>query len=180
MARYEIGAVYKFADENEKVYYVRLLQDDSYGVFAPFDGEANEETFSQTPYQLYFVCNSFPVKRGIWEKVLSSPDIENVERWKAPDMANYGNYNPVLFLEQHRVWHNGDPYVCDKNKFIATVKAGLIENIFNHHEIIPSFLRNYYDDWPRSYIMEEVHISSGTAEHQKAHRAALQELGFDI
>ncbi|MDR2925066.1 MAG: hypothetical protein LBU76_03830 [Azoarcus sp.] len=179
MARYELGAIYKINGENETVYYVRLLEHDSYGVFNPFEGKLCEDTFLKTPYRLYFSCNSFPIKRGIWEKVLPSPDKTDIERWKSPDLANYGNFNAVLFLEQHRIFHKGNPYECDKEKFIQFVKTGLIENIFNRHEIIPSFLGNYYEGWPNTYILEKRVILSGTPEHQRETIEALKEMGFD-
>lgn len=60
MARYELGAIYKIDDQNGEIYYLRLLTNDCYGVFAPLKGELNEETFAQTPYRLYFSCSSFP------------------------------------------------------------------------------------------------------------------------
>ncbi|MDR1316073.1 MAG: hypothetical protein LBK13_04285 [Spirochaetales bacterium] len=180
MARYELGAVYKINAGNEIVYYVRLLELDCYGVFAPFEGELCEDTLLKTPYRLYFCCNSFAVKRGIWEKVLPSPDAKDTARWKSPDLANYGNYNPVLFLEQHRIFHKGNPYEYDKKEFIQMVKSGLIENIFNRHEVIPPFLMNYYEGWPASYILARVNILSGTVEHQKETLEALNEMGFDV
>ncbi len=179
MARYELGAVYKITGDNEAVYYARLLDGDDYGVFAPFEGEPCEDTLSATPYRLHFSCNSFPVKRGVWEKILPSPDSKDTERWKVPDMANYGNFNPALFLEQHRIFHKGNPYKADKNEFIRLVRGGLIKNIFNRHENILFFLRDYYEGWPESYILEEVYIHCGTPEHREEHLKALAEMGFD-
>jgi hypothetical protein len=108
MARYELGAVYKINADDKIAYYVRLLNLDCYGVFAPFEGELCEETLSKTPYRLYFICNTFPVKRGIWEKVLPSPNSKDVERWQRPEyLANFGNFNRKLFLERHLVFYNG-------------------------------------------------------------------------
>ena len=107
MTKYELGAVYKISADGEITYYVRLLTDD-YGIFAPFEGELCEDTLSKTPYRLYVSCNSFAAKRGIWEKVLPSPDAKDTERWKSPYLANYGNYNPALFLGQHRIFHEGN------------------------------------------------------------------------
>ncbi len=179
MARYELGAVYKITGDNGEVYYARLLSGDKYGVFAPFEGEPCEDTLSTTPYRLYFCCNSFPVKREVWEKVLPSPDAKDTVRWKSPDTANYANFNPVLFLEQHRIFHEGNPYIADKNEFIRLVRAGLLTIIFNRHENIPSYLRNYYEGWPESYILDEAHISSGTAKFRKEKLKALAEMGFD-
>lgn len=74
MAKYELGAIYKINGRSGELYYVRLLTNDCYGVFSSLEGELNEETFAQTHYRLYFSCNSFPIKRGIWEKVVSSPN----------------------------------------------------------------------------------------------------------
>lgn len=73
MAKYELGAIYKINGRNGELYYVRLLTNECYGVFSSLEGELNEETFAQTHYRLYFSCNSFPIKRGIWGKVVSSP-----------------------------------------------------------------------------------------------------------
>jgi hypothetical protein len=179
MAKYELGAVYKINADNGIAYYVRLLELDNYGVFAPFEGELCEDTLSKIPYRLYFTCNSFPVKRGVWEKVLPSPDSKDIECWQSPDMANYANLDPELFLGQSRVYHKGNPYKCEKELFIKLVKSGLIKKIFNRHEIIPSFLMNYYDGWPESYILEKIHLQSGTPEHQKRKLEVLNEMGFD-
>lgn len=179
MARYELGAVYQFTDSDEKKYYVRLLERDSYGVFAPFEGEVCEEVLSNTPYQLYVSCNSYAVKRGVWEKVLSSPNVKDTMRWKSPKLANYANFDPVLSLEQHRVFFEGNLYECDKKEFIQLVKDGMIKNIFSRHEVIPSFLSNYYEEWPNSYILEKIHILSGTTEYQKEKLEVLNEMGFD-
>ena len=180
MARYESGAVYKIKAGNGTVYYARLLEAGCYGVFAPFEGALCEDTLSKTPYRLYFSCNSFAVKRGIWEKILPSPDPKNAERWNGPDLANYGNYNPELFLGQSRVFHKGNPYKCDKDLFINLVKSGMIELIFNRHETIPPFLMNYYNGWPESYILNKVHLQSGTPEHQKRKMEILTGMGFDM
>ena len=72
MARYELGAIYKIDGKNKGTYYARLLTKDCYGVFAPLKGELNEETFSQTPYHLYLICNSFPEGNIIsaWTKAI--------------------------------------------------------------------------------------------------------------
>ena len=78
MAKYELGAIYKINGRSGELYYVRLLTNDCYGVFSSLEGELNEETFAQTHYRLYFSCNSFPIKRGIWEKVVSLPRPEPV------------------------------------------------------------------------------------------------------
>jgi hypothetical protein len=181
MARYELGAVYKINTDTEIVYYVRLLALDCYGVFDPFEGELCEDTLSKTPYRLYFTCNSFPVKRGIWEKVLPSPDSKDVERWQGPKyLANMGNFNRKLFLEQHRVFYKGNPYIIEKEHFINLVKSGMIKNIFNRHENIPSFLMREYEDWPDRYIINKEFLQGGTPEYQKEQLEALNELGFRI
>ena len=179
MAKYELGAVYKINADNETVYYVRLLELDCYGVFAPFEGDICEETLSKTPYRLYFVCNSFAVKRGIWEKVLSSPNSKDIARWQSPDLASYGNFNPKLFVEQHCVYHKGNRYKLEKEQFINLVKSGMINHIHNRHENIPSFLRNYYENYPNSYILEKVWFQSGTIDAQKETLDTLNEMGFD-
>jgi len=44
---------------------------------------------------------------------LPSPDAKDIERWKSPYLANYGNYDPALFLGQHRIFHEGNPYTYD-------------------------------------------------------------------
>ncbi len=181
MARYELGAVYRITDEaNGVTYYVRLLENNNYGAFAPFEGELCEETLSRTPYRLYLSCNTFPVKRAIWEKVLPSPGKTNRVHWQEPDLANFANFDPASFIRQSKIFHKGNLYYCEKEKFIHLVKSGLIKNIFNTHEFIPAFLRDYYDGWPHSYITDEVYIYNGTSERQKEHINALHELGIDI
>lgn len=182
MARYELGAIYKMNGKNGIVYYVRLLTKDCYGVFAPLQGGLNDETFSKTPYRLYFVCNSFPVKRGVWEKILPSLDKTDIKRWKRPDrLANFANFNRKLFLEQCLVYHeDGNLYKCEsKEIFIKLVKSGMISNIFNRHENIPAFLMSYYEDYPNSYIIEKKFIHTGTSEYPKEQLEVLNELGFD-
>lgn len=183
MARYELGAVYKIDGENGKIYYVRLLIGDCYGVFAPFKGALNEETFSKTPYRLHFVCNTFPVKRGIWEKVMPSPNKKDIKRWKCPDyLANFANFDRRMFLEGCRVFHeDGNLYKCEsKDNFMNLVKSGMISHIFNKHENIPAFFERYYEDYPNSYIIEKEFLRSGTLEYQKEQFNVLKELGFDI
>lgn len=182
MPRYELGAIYKIDGKDKKVYYVRLLTKDCYGVFAPLKGELNEETFSQTSYRIYFICNSFPVKRGIWEKVLPSLDKTDIRRWKRPEyLAKFANFNMKLFFEQCHVFHeNGYLYKCEsKEKFIKLVKSGMISHIFNRHENIPAFLMNYYEDYPNSYITNKIFIHTGTPEYQKEQLEILNELDFD-
>ena len=106
MAKYELGAIYKINGRNGELYYVRLLTNECYGVFSSLEGELNEETFAQTHYRLYFSCNSFPIKRGIWGKVVSSPDSTDIARWQRPQyLANFANFNMKLFLDQCRVFH---------------------------------------------------------------------------
>jgi hypothetical protein len=181
MARYELGAVYKINTDSEIVYYVRLLALDCYGVFAPLGGNLCEETLSKTPYRLHFVCNTFPVKRGIWEKVLPSPDSKDVERWQRPKfLANYANHSPVFSLERCQVFHKGNPYKCKKELFVNLVKSGMIELIFNRHENIPSFLKRYYEGWPESYIFDKVRLHAGTPEYQKQKLEAFREMGFEL
>src|SRR3712207_8906829 len=80
MARYELGAIYKIAG-GEKTYYARLLTDDVYGIFEPIFEEICQKTFENAAYRLYISTGSFAVKRGFWEKILSSPDKTDVERW---------------------------------------------------------------------------------------------------
>lgn len=181
MARYELGAIYKIDDQNGGFYYARLLTYDYYGIFAPLEGELSEETFAQTHYRLFLNCNSFPVKRGIWEKVLSSPDKTDIERWQYPLLANFANFNRKLFLDQCGVYDKGEFYKCEsKAKFITLVKSGMISLIFNRHEVIPAFLNTYYRDFPNSYIISKEFIHSGTPEYQKEQLEVLRELGFDI
>ncbi len=179
MARYELGAVYEIKSDNGRVYYVRLLDNDSYGVFAPFNGELSESILLNTPYHLYFSCNTFAVKREIWKKVLSPSKSDETKYWKAPDLANYGNFNPELFISQHRIYHLGNTFECKKEKFIELLKSGMIENIFNRYEIIPAFLDRYYDDWPNSYIMDKQILNIGTQEHIREKLEILKEIGFD-
>jgi hypothetical protein len=181
MVRYELGAVYQIKTDTEIIYYVRLLGMDCYGVFAPFEGELCEDTLSKTPYRLYFTCNTFPVKRGIWEKVLPSPDSKDVECWQGPKyLANFGNFNRKLFLEQHRAYYKGNPCITEKEHFIKLVKSGMINIIFNRHESIPSFLMRYYEDWPNSYIIDKEFIQSGTLEYQNEQLEVLNELGLRV
>ncbi|MFV0582885.1 MAG: hypothetical protein ACK5N4_12655 [Parabacteroides gordonii] len=182
MARYELGAIYKIDGQNGEIYYARLLTNDCYGIFAPFKDELNQEIFSQVPYRLYIICNSFPVKRGIWEKVMPSPDKTDTTRWKRPKyLANFGNFNRKLFIEQCRVYHeDGNLYKCEsKKKFITLVKSGMIALIFNRHEIIPAYLMKIYENYPNSYIIDKEFIHSGTPEYQKEQLDVLKELGFD-
>lgn len=180
MARYELGAVYKIEGGN-KTYYARLVGKDCYGIYAPFEENPSEQVSEKTPYRLYIVCNSFPVKRGILEKVLPSPAPKDTKRWQAPERANYANFNPALFLRQHRIFRqDGNIYECGKEHFIALVKAGMIEHIFNRHEHIPNFLERYCDGYPESYILEEAWLKSGTIEAQREKAAALKEMGFTV
>ena len=134
MAKYELGAIYKINGRSGELYYVRLLTNDCYGVFSSLEGELNEETFAQTHYRLYFSCNSFPIKRGIWEKVVSSPNCTDIARWQRPQyLANFANFNMKLFLDQCRVFHeDGNLYQCEsKEEFIRLVKSGKILFCFN-------------------------------------------------
>ena len=150
MAKYELGAIYKINGRSGELYYVRLLTNDCYGVFSSLEGELNEETFAQTHYRLYFSCNSFPIKRGIWEKVVSSPNCTDIARWQRPQyLANFANFNMKLFLDQCRVFHeDGNLYQCEsKEEFIRLVKSGKILFCFNTYEIIPDFLMRYYKDF---------------------------------
>ncbi len=181
MAKYELGAIYKIDGQNGAFYYARLLTNDYYGIFAPLEGELNEETFAQTHYRLFINCNSFPVKRGIWEKVMSSPDKTDIERWQCPQLANFDNFNRKLFLDQCRVFHKEKLYKCEsKETFITLVKSGMISLIFNRHEVIPNFLMEYYSDFPNSYIIDKKFIHSGTPEYQEEQLEVLRELGFDM
>ena len=181
MAKYELGAIYKINGRNGELYYVRLLTNDCYGVFAPLEGELNKEKFAQTHYRLYFICSSFPVKRGIWEKVMPSSDKTDIARWQRPPyLANFAKFNMKSFLDQCRVFHeDGNLYQCEsKDEFIRLVKSGKISFIFNRYEVIPDFLMRYYEGFPNSYIMDDIH--SGTLEYQKEQIEVLRELGFDI
>lgn len=183
MAKYELGAVYKIDSQNKDVYYARLLANDCYGVFAPLNGDVDEETFAQTNYRIYLTCNSFAVKRGIWERILPSPDKTDIERWQRPQyLANFGNFNRKLFLDQCKVYfQNGNLGKCEsKELFIALVRSGMILFNFNTYEYIPKFLTSYYDGFPNSYIVHKEFIHSGTLEYQKEQLDVLQELGFDI
>lgn len=183
MAKYELGAIYKINGRNGELYYVRLLTNECYGVFSSLEGELNEETFAQTHYRLYFSCNSFPIKRGIWGKVVSSPDSTDIARWQRPQyLANFANFNMKLFLDQCRVFHeDGNLYQCEsKEEFIRLVKSGKILFCFNTYRIIPDFLMRYYKDFPNSYIVNKDFIHSGTLEYQKEQTNVLKELGFDI
>ena len=183
MAKYELGAIYKINGRSGELYHVRLLTNDCYGVFSSLEGELNEETFAQTHYRLYFSCNSFPIKRGIWEKVVSSPNCTDIARWQRPQyLANFANFNMKLFLDQCRVFHeDGNLYQCEsKEEFIRLVKSGKILFCFNTYEIIPDFLMRYYKDFPNSYIVNKDFIHSGTLEYQKEQTNVLKELGFDI
>lgn len=179
MARYELGAIYKIDGKNKGTYYARLLTKDCYGVFAPLKGELNEETFSQTPYHLYLICNSFPVKRGIWEKVIPSPDKTDIKRWQRPDLAHFANFNRIFFLNQCIISQDGLIHECNKKNFINLVKTGMISHIFNRHENIPAFLMEYYEEYPKSYIINKKMIHTGTPEYQKEQLEVLDELGFD-
>lgn len=183
MARYEIGAIYRINGQNKDVYYARLLANDCYGVFAPLNGELNEDNFLQTPYRLFFACNSFAVKRRIWEKVVSPSDKTDTNRWKRPQyLANFGNFNMKLFLDQHKVYlQDGNLCKCESiEKFITLVRSGMFLLNFNTHEFIPNFLMRYYDDFPNSYIVNTVFIHSGTIEYQKEQIQVLRKLGFEM
>lgn len=80
MARYEIGAIYEI-EAGEKIYYARLLNCDVYGIFEPIIGELSEEVFENTAYRLYISTGTYAVKRGLWKKLLPSPDKTDIERW---------------------------------------------------------------------------------------------------
>lgn len=179
MARYELGAIYKIDSTNGIVYYVRLLNKDCYGVFAPLKGELNNEIFSKTPYRLFLVCNSFPVKRNLWAKVMPSPDKMDVERWRRPDLARFANFNRKMFLDRPIISQNGLTCKCEKDRFVYLVKSGMILHIFNKHENIPAFLMSYYENYPDSYIISKEFIHTGTPEYQKEQLDVLNELGFN-
>lgn len=59
MARYEIGAIYRINGQNKDVYYARLLANDCYGVFAPLNGELNEDIFFTNSLSSLFCVQFF-------------------------------------------------------------------------------------------------------------------------
>jgi hypothetical protein len=56
----------------------------------------------------------------------------------------------------------------------------MIENIFDRHENIPSFLTRYYEGWPNSYVLDKETLQGGTPEYQKQKLEALGEMGFEL
>ena len=179
MARYEVGAVYK-VDGKERTYYVRLLANDVYGVFEPVNGEICEETFEHTAYRLYISTGSFAVKRGFWEKVISSPDKTDTKRWSRPlHLITFTPWDIEKTIERRNSFdQDGYIEILSKEDYIAYLKQGLISNILPMYENIPAFLDRVYEDWPQSEIYSSV--LGGTPEHQKNQIAALKELGFDV
>ena len=178
MARYEVGAVYK-VDGKERTYYVRLLANDVYGVFEPVNGEICEETFEHTAYRLYISTGSFAVKRGFWEKVISSPDKTDTKRWsRPPHLITFTPWDIEKTIERRNsLDQDGYTEILSKEDYIACLKQGFISNILPMYENIPAFLDRVYEDWPQSEIYSSV--SGGTPEHQKKQIAALKDLGFD-
>ena len=149
MAKYELGAIYKINGRSGELYYVRLLTNDCYGVFSSLEGELNEETFAQTHYRLYFSCNSFPIKRGIWEKVVSSPNCTDIARLfvlvarpfdvVAVDilkMLHVGGY-PVFVLFVYLVHMETDAVV--RELYAHAVKCG----IFTAYHVVAVFRLGY-------------------------------------
>ena len=179
MARYEVGAVYK-VDGKERTYYVRLLANDVYGVFEPVNGEICGETFEHTAYRLYISTGSFAVKRGFWEKVISSPDKTDTKRWsRPPHLITFTPWDIEKTIERRNSFdQDGYTEILSKEDYVACLKQGFISNIFPMYENIPAFLDRVYEDWPQSEIYSSV--SGGTPEHQKKQIAALKDLGFDV
>ncbi|KDE66631.1 hypothetical protein FUSO6_11525 [Fusobacterium necrophorum DAB] len=179
MARYELGAIYKIAG-GEKTYYARLLTDDVYGIFEPIFEEICQKTFENAAYRLYISTGSFAVKRGFWEKILSSPDKTDVERWsRPPHLVRFTTWDIEGALERCLSFDQyGHTEVLEEEDYIAYLKQGFISIIQPMYENIPSFLNRVYENWPQSYICEDV--LNGTLEHQKRQISALKKIDFDV
>lgn len=179
MARYEIGAIYKI-NAKEKTYYARLLTSDTYGVFEPTNKEICQEIFNNTKYRLYISTGSFAVKRGFWEKILTSPDKSDRKRWTRP--AHLVNFTPWdvegAFERCSSLDQNGRTEILCKEDYIACLKQGFISNIFPMYENIAPFLDIYYDGYPQSIISNAKIL--GTAEYQEKQLEILKKHGFDV
>lgn len=181
MARYEPGAIYKI-DGEERTYYARLLTQDTYGIFEPFEGEISEEKFSKLGYRLYICTGSFAVKRGFWVKLIPSPDKTDSERWSRPPyLVNFLPWNIEESVEAC-VSHNrsGNTEIIDRKKYIKYLKQGFISVIMPRYELIPNYLDRMYDNWPESAILQDLEFTNGTEEHRRKQIKALKKLGYDV
>ena len=181
MARYEPGAIYKI-DGEERTYYARLLTQDTYGIFEPFEGEISEEKFSKLGYRLYICTGSFAVKRGFWVKLIPSPDKTDSERWSRPPyLVNFLPWNIEESVEAC-VSHNrsGNTEIIDRKKYIKYLKQGFISVIMPRYELIPNYLDRMYDNWPESAILQDLEFTNGTLEHRRKQIEALKKLGYDV
>ena len=181
MARYEPGAIYKI-DGEERTYYARLLTQDTYGIFEPFEGEISEEKFSKLGYRLYICTGSFAVKRGFWVKLIPSPDKTDSERWSRPPyLVNFLPWNIEESVEAC-VSHNrsGNTEIIDRKKYIKYLKQGFISVIMPRYELIPNYLDRVYDNCPESEILGDLEFTNGTLEHRRKQIEALKKLGYDV
>ena len=181
MARYELGAIYKI-DGGEGTYYARLLTQDTYGIFEPFEGEISEEKFSKLGYRLYICTGSFAVKRGFWEKLIPSPDKTDTERWsRPPNLVNFLPWNIEESLESSvSLNRSGNTEVIDRKEYIKYLKQGCISVIMPRYELIPNYLDRMYDNWPESAILQDLEFTNGTEEHRRKQIKALKKLGYDV
>lgn len=181
MARYEPGAIYKI-DGEERTYYARLLTQDTYGIFEPFEGEISEEKFSKLGYRLYICTGSFAVKRGFWEKLIPSTDKMDTERWSRPlHLVNFLPWNIEESLESSvSLNRSGNTEVIDRKEYIKYLKQGFISVIMPRYELIPNYLDRVYDNWPESAILQDLEFTNGTEEHRRKQIKALKKLGYDV
>ena len=181
MARYELGAIYKI-DGGERTYYARLLTQDTYGIFEPFEGEISEEKFSKLGYRLYICTGSFAVKRGFWEKLIPSTDKMDTERWSRPlHLVNFLPWNIEESLESSvSLNRSGNTEVIDRKEYIKYLKQGCISVIMPRYELIPNYLDRMYDNWPESAILQDLEFTNGTEEHRRKQIKALKKLGYDV
>lgn len=176
MSKYEIGAIYRIIGKN--TYYVRLLKRDWYGVIAYSNGDISLDIFEKLPYKLFFSCNSFPVKRGKWEKIfngvseLGSDDLNPPSR-----LAVFANFAIRRTIEQHQVLEHGNLTESDEEEFVELIKQGRISHIFSDYKAVGFFLDRYFVNYPSSYIFDKQIIAgAGTPEYIEAELNALKKI----
>ncbi len=176
MARYEVGSIYKI-ETAKNTYYIRLYEGHDHAVYAPITSEPTLETFENTPYIMYFSCNSFPIKRDIWKKIISCKKTD----FKLPiTLARFANFLMVDCFEQKQLGGLNDGIYVSKGEFLEIIKRGEFENIFNAHESVELFLDKYYENYPLSYILDRDIIHLGNEETVRKNIAVLKENGFEV
>src|SRR3712207_7660344 len=141
-----------------------------------FNDTATTEIYTLSLHDaLPISTGSFAVKRGFWEKILSSPDKTDVERWNRPlHLVRFTPWNIEDALERCLSFDQyGYTEIFKKEDYIAYLKQGFISIIQLMYENIQSFLIRVYENWQQSYICEDV--LSGILEHQKRQMSSLKK-----